>query len=933
MADFIFPSNTASNLDDLNAGLNMDPDIFGEEATNENEGTISQSEEAVTGDTVMGNLPVNNNNDPFVSLGALTTNFNYDPSLPISNDPFMGYGGFAVNNDYSTVHGQTQDQQVFQEVANFDPNVGLAPGANQVATNLPAVEEDHWLNLTNEEQDEEFQRLMEMSPEEFEELMRAVPHDAAGPSSAIPYVIGNKKARRDEDDSVPTTVGSGPLEPQPAFEPQQIRQIRQIRAAKSQQGKAIEALQKKAQDLEAELAKSQAEANDAFENGRMVALLGLRTEWEAKEAKMKADAETEHQNQVGAVRTSLEGRIAEGKGREERLAREASSAFEQQRSQLEEANRQLANKDKRLDQFRAEAEAYKANVEGEANRYKQAAEEELGAQRKALEAAEIAKNMAESHLSEKMRALALAKPYVEGLEKKVANIERLDGAKSLAENARAGDQKLLDESRSSAKDLEIRIAELENEKSADKAAQRGREEELERSGAEAAKALKSKIRDLEEMAEEETRAKESSAQATESLNEELWRMSRDLENMQLALEAKTDELKRARSALEEQANAQKPQEPRETRSIFGPMEQINVEPADSGRAKMPSVAKPFTFVAATDLSPSFIKSRKIKAMKSRRERQPQYQPQYQPKPEPQRSEFNKEQKQEQEAEPSSASPSQSGMFSRHFYPPSPATATRPRRSQIHAEEAIRSRFHIPLGKIHTIISKLDQVGDWQDGTEEEKAGLIISAELTGLSIDDLKAMQSLRMSVLAGPRSRRNPRKIMSAAKLEIPRTLVDLLASNDRPAISAFLHGATFPQSSQASSAVAGDKESRGTQTQALEAEAEGDMKITEGQGEVAVRGWSGSGVASLGKIMIFLFLIYLILPLFLPSPWSSPAAGIFEDPNPNSGWLNYEPDPSPWSNLLLNISGWPIISKIFDIFFDLPDFESKWCGNIPMG
>ncbi len=906
MADSIFTSNTASNSDDLNASLNIDPNITGEEATNENEGTISQSEEGVIGDTVVGNLPVNNNNDPFVSLEALTTDFNYDPSLPISagNDPFMGYAGFAVNNDYSPVDGQTQDQQVFQEAASFDPTVGVAPGSNQVTTNLPAVEEENWTNLTNDEQDEAFQRLMEMSAEDFEGIMNAIPNEAAGPSSAIPYAIGNKRVRRDEDGSVPTAVESGPLEPQPAFEPEQIRQIRQIRAAKSQQGKVIEALQEKAQDLEAELAKWKAEANDAFENGRMMALLGLHTEWEAKEAKIKADAETEHQNQVGAIRTFLEGQIAEGKGREEKLGEEANSAFEHQRSQLEEAHRQLANKDQTLDQFRAEAQAYKANVEKEANLYKQVAEKELRAQRAALEAAEIAKTMAESHLSEKTRALALA--------------------------------------RSSTKDLETRNAELEEKQSADKAAQQGREEELERSGAEAAKALEGKIRDLEELAEEAARAKESSAQATESLNEELWRMGRDLDNMQLALEGKTDELKRARSALEKQTNAQKPEEPRETRSLFGPMEQINIEPSDSDRAKMPSVAKPFKFVATTEFSPSFIKSRQIKPMKSRRELQPQSHSQSQPKPEPQRRESKKEQEQEQEAEPTSTSPSQSGMFSRHFYPPSPATA-RPRRSQIHAEEAIKSRFRLPLDKIHTIISKLDQVGDWQDGTED-KAGLIISAELTGLSIDDLKVMQSLRMSVPASSPPRRNPRKVMSAAKLEIPITLVDLLATNDRPAIRAFLDGATFPQPSQASSAdsIAGDKESRGTQTQARDAEAEGDMIITEGQGEVAevelpkpkqTRGWLGSGVASLGKILIILFLIYLIFPLFLPSPWSSPAARIFEDPDPNSGWLNYEPEPSPWSNFLTNISGWPIISKILDIFFDLPDFESKWCGNIPIG
>lgn len=519
--------------------------------------------------------------------------------------------------------------------------------------------------------------------------------------------------------------------------------------------------------------------------------------------------------------------------------------------------------------------------------------------------------MAESDLSEKTRKLALAKPYVEGLEKKVVDLERLDGAKSLAENARAGEQKLLDESRSYAKDLETRISELVNEQAADKAVQRGREEELERLGAEAAKALEGKIRDLEKKAKEATRAKESSAQATESLNEELRRMSRDLDNMRLALEVRTDELKRARSALEEQVNAQMPQGPRETRSIFGPMEQINVVPSGSGRTKMPSIAKPFTFVAATELPPFFSNSRRIKAMKSRHS---QSQPKTQPKPEPQRNASKKEQEQEQEGEPTSTSPSQSGMFSRHFCPPLPVTATRPKRSQIHAEEAIKSRFHITLGKIKAIISKLEQVGNWRDGNEEEKAGLIISAELTGLSIDDLKVMQNLRMSLsaAAGPSSRhRNARKkIMSAApQLEIPRTLVDLLATNDRPAIRAFLHGATFLPSSQAcrsADAVAGEKkESRGTQTHARDAETEeGDMKITEGQGDVAVvmlpqpkqtRGWPGLGVASLGKILIFLYLIYLILPLFLPLHWSSPAAGIFEDPDPNSGWLNYEPEPSP--------------------------------------
>lgn len=428
MADFKFTSNTASNLDDLNASLSIDPIIFGEEAINENEGTTSQSGEGEAEGTVAGNPPANNNDDPFASLGALTRNFDFDPSLPISdgNGLFMEYGGFAVNSDYSPVHGQTQDQQVFQEDnASFNPNMGLAPGPNQVATNLSAVEEEDWLNLTDEKQDEQFQRLMAMSPEEFNEIMSAIPDEF---SSAIPYTLANKRARCDEDGYVSTAIESGPLEPQPGFEPQQFHQIRQVRAAKSQLGKANE---KKVQDLEAKLAKLQAEANDAFENGRMVALLDLHNEWEAKEAKIKADAETEHQNQIGAVRTLLEGQIAESKGREERLKIEASSTFEQQRIQLEEASRQLADKDIRLDRFRAEAETYKANVNREAKRYKKAAEEELGAQRNALESAEIAKNMAESYLSERTRELALAKPYIDSLEKKLADLERLHGAKAL----------------------------------------------------------------------------------------------------------------------------------------------------------------------------------------------------------------------------------------------------------------------------------------------------------------------------------------------------------------------------------------------------------------------------------------------------------------------------------------------------------------------
>lgn len=868
MSDFNFTSNTASDLDDLNASFNMDPVIFGEEITNENTETIGQSE-GVTGDSLVENPPTNNDNVP---------------SLPISegNDPFASLGTFEEDED--------------------------------------------WLTLTSAQQDEAFHRLMEMSQEEFDEMMRGFPDEAAGPSSAAPHVTGNKRARSDEEDTDPTTAESAPLAPQPAFGPQQIHQIRQIREAKSQRGKAIEELRKRAQDLEAELSKWRAEANDAFENGRMVALLGLSGEWEVKEASIKADAESEYQNQVGILRTFLEGQIAEGKGREEKLQREANSALAQQHGQLEEANRQIAEKNQKLSQFRAEAEAYKTNVEDEARRYKHAAEEEIGAQKKALKAAESAKNTVESLLSEKTQALALAEPYIEGLEKKVAGFESHGGAKERAENVWEDQQKLLDQSQSYAKGLEKRLAELEKEQSSEKAAQRRREEELQRSGIEACKALEGKINDLEAIAEEATRSNELSAQATKGLNEELQRLSGDLETAKLALKEKANELEKARSAQEEQAKAHNPQQARETRSIVGPIEQVNVEPSDPAATKMAIAPKSFTFVAARQLPPSLKERRQIQAKGSPR----QLGPQSQPEPDSQR-EHKHGREQEQDQQPSHALPFQSGMFSHHFYPPAPDY--RPRRSHIHAEEAIRNRLHIPLGKVHTIVSKLDQIGDWQDGMVEE-AGLIISAELTGLSIDDLKVMQSLRISI---PGSSRNPHKIMSAAQLEIPRTLVDLLATNDRPAIRAFLHGASFPQS-EASNDIAGSTESRGTQTKSCDEEAEGDMGNTAEQEEVAVmlpnskqtRGWPG---AALWKIIIFMCLLWLILPLVLPLPWSSPAAWLFEDPDPSRGWLNYVPDPSPWSNLFRHLSNWPIISKFFDIFVDQPDLESNWCGNIPVG
>lgn len=247
MANFNFTSNTASNLDDLNASLSMNPNIFGEEFTNENHEAISESGEGTTVDILTGNLPTNNDNNPSVSLGALTANFNYEPSLPISDGKNLsvGLGDFASNDNFNPVYGQTQTQQGFQEGFSFNPNVGFASETNQVATNLPGVEEEDWLNMTSEEADEAFHRLMEMSLEDFEEMMRGFPDEATDLSLATPYAISNKRARRDEDDSAPITGGSASLAPQPAFEPPQIHQIRQIREAKSRQGKVIKELRKR----------------------------------------------------------------------------------------------------------------------------------------------------------------------------------------------------------------------------------------------------------------------------------------------------------------------------------------------------------------------------------------------------------------------------------------------------------------------------------------------------------------------------------------------------------------------------------------------------------------------------------------------------------------------------------------------------------------
>ena len=360
MAGFAFDPNAIFNFDDVDANFEMYPDVFGEEeGTNANQGTTSHSGEGAVGDTGVGNL-INYDNEPFVGLGALMTNDNFDPTRAISedNDPFMAVEAPTVTtyDNSDPEHGQTQHQQAFEESVGLSQNAGLVPETNQVAANVSGVEEEDWFKLTNQEQDEAFHRFMEMSPEAFEEMMRGFPAEeitALGLPSATPYADTKKRVRLDEEGSASTLVGGAPSIPQLDFEPHQIQQVRQLREATSRRGKVIEGLEKRVQDLVADLAKAQLEAKDAFENGRMVALLGVDGSWEAREAMLQNDAQIVHEQQISAVRNFLE--------------------------------RQIAEKDEQLAYFRAEAEEYKTSVEGEAGNYKQAAEEEMKAQKAALE--------------------------------------------------------------------------------------------------------------------------------------------------------------------------------------------------------------------------------------------------------------------------------------------------------------------------------------------------------------------------------------------------------------------------------------------------------------------------------------------------------------------------------------------------------------------
>lgn len=859
------------------AGSAFDPNaIFKfdeEEGKNANQGATSHSGEVATGDAGVEN-PINYENDPSVGLEGYMTNDSYDPSTPIDdhNDPFMAIAARTTHDNPDLQHGPTQHQQVFEENVNFNQNAALAPETSQVAANVPSVEDEDWFKLSDQKQDEAFHRLMEMSTEDFDEMMRNFPAEeetVAGPSSSTSYADSKKRARLDEESSASTAVGGTPSTPQRDFEPHQIHQIRQIREAKSRQGKATERLEQRVQGLEVDLAKAQSEAKDAFENGRMVALLGVDGSWEAREAQIRQEAEVAHEQQIYAVRNFLEGQIAE--------------------------------KNEQLDQYRAEAEEYKTSVVGEAGKYKQAAEEEIEAHKAAVKATKA--TLGESEMA----------------------IEMLRGANERAEHAQADLKRAFDNSQSYAMDLERKLANLEKEQSSKEAAQLQREGQLQQSATEAHKALDFKIKDLESTAAKATRAEEEAVQATKGRDEELRRLSGDLNEVQLALRSMTDELERARSAIEEMAEGRYSRQQRETQSIVGPVEQVNVEPSNPANAKVPSAASSFTFVAAKELPPSQLQTKPVHPKKSQRKLRPQPQPQFTQAPEPEP---------EPEPELESTLPSQLGMFSRQFYPPVPAN--RPRRINIHAEEAIKNRLHIPLDKVHSITSKLDKIEGLQHGAEgADKAGLIIAAELTGVSTKDLRILRSLRMDF---PRSSSTPESVIGGAQLGLPMTLVDLLASENRPAIRAFLDGASFPQS-QASTDITRDTRSRGTQTEALNPEAEG-VGGKEGEGAVVrlsspkqSRWGSRLGLASHWKTLILLCLLWFMLPLLLPLPWSSPVAWLFEDPDPNSGWLDYVPPPSPWSGLIPDFTGWPVISKLLGSVSEDQGLDGQWLGNIPMG
>ena len=136
--------------------------------------------------------------------------------------------------------------------------------------------------------------------------------------------------------------------------------------------------------------------------------------------------------------------------------------------------------------------------------------------------------------------------------------------------------------------------------------------------------------------------------------------------------------------------------------------------------------------------------------------------------------------------------------------PSGSRLTVPDASNINAEEVIRNRFQILLDKIHRIASKLDNESLIvfppeadakrlrltrlrrlkKQRERQRRRGLITNCRRTNQTVHK-RPHGNAKFS----PGSSAKPRSVMTSAQLEIPKTLVELLASENRPAVRAILY------------------------------------------------------------------------------------------------------------------------------------------------
>lgn len=134
-----FDPNAIFNFDNMDANFDMDPNVFGEEVTEANQGTTSQFGEEAVGDASIGN-PINHGNNPFVSLGTPMTNNNYDLSLPINEDKNpLAVAAHATDGNFDPVQGQIQHQKVFQESVGFNQDAGSRPKPARSRQMLPTL--------------------------------------------------------------------------------------------------------------------------------------------------------------------------------------------------------------------------------------------------------------------------------------------------------------------------------------------------------------------------------------------------------------------------------------------------------------------------------------------------------------------------------------------------------------------------------------------------------------------------------------------------------------------------------------------------------------------------------------------------------------------------------------------------------------------------